>query len=319
MNPVYSLDSHLSLIDLYDLKRWNQTGCYVLHEEKLAIIETSASFSIPYLLAGLKQLAINPKDIEYIIVTHIHLDHSGGAGLLLKECPNAKVVVHPNGKRHLVDPSRLINSAKLVYKEDFNEKFDPIVPIPEDRIIVMEDKEQLTLSEERTLTFYHTRGHANHHFSIYDSRSNGIFTGDSSGIYYGKINDSNKELVLPTTSPNQFDLSEALLSISLMRNLNPSRLYFSHFGMSTNVDVIFDQMEKWLPLFVNVAEEVFLLNTDATSEELSELIVTKLAHEISLELSKEGVSLDKDQIKNDLIVSSLGLIHYLKKKMKGDK
>lgn len=317
MNPVYSLDSHLSLIDLYDLKKWNQTGCYVLHEENLAIIETSASFSHPYLLEGLKQLKMDPKDIKYIIVTHIHLDHSGGAGLFLKECPNATVVVHPNGKRHLVDPSRLINSAKQVYKEDFEEKFDPIVPIPEDRIMVMEDGDQLTLSEERTLTFYHTRGHANHHFSIHDSRSNGIFTGDSSGVYYGKINNSEKELVLPTTSPNQFDLEEALKSISLMRSLNPSRLYFSHFGMSTNVEVIFKQMEKWLPLFVKVAEEIVQSTPDASVENLSDLIVAKLAHEISSEMLKEGVTIDENQIQNDLIVSSLGLIHYLKKKKEG--
>lgn len=314
MNSVYDLKNDLSLIDLYDLKRWNQTGCYVLREETLAIIETSSSPSIPYLLAGLQKLNLKPEDIKYIIVTHIHLDHSGGAGLLLEHCPNATIVVHPNGKRHLVDPTKLISSAKLVYQEGFKEKFDPIVPIPEERIIVMEDGDKLKLSEERTLTFYHTRGHANHHFSIYDSKSNGIFTGDSCGIYYGPTTSNGRELVLPTTSPNQFDYEEALASISLMRSLRPSCLYFAHFGMSTNVDYIFNEMEKWLKVYVETALLTYIHHTEYTTEQLSNLIIEQLAEQIVDDFKKDGIQLDKSKMMNDIVVSSLGLIHYMKKK-----
>ncbi len=113
-NPI-NLDDNISFFDVFDLGMENRTGTYVIHDEKLTIVETSASPSIPYLLEGLKKLEIDPSEIHYIIVTHIHLDHAGGAGLLLKECPNAKVIVHPRGFRHLIDPSRLIAGARAVY------------------------------------------------------------------------------------------------------------------------------------------------------------------------------------------------------------
>jgi len=206
-NKPVNLGHQISFFDVFDLGFENRTGTFVIHDEKLTIVETSASPSIPYLLDGLKQLEIDPADIQYIIVTHIHLDHAGGAGLLLKHCPNAKVVVHPRGYRHLVDPSRLIAGAKAVYKEDFEKFYDPIYPIPEERLMIKENGEVLELAN-RTLTFYDTPGHAKHHFSIHDSLSNGIFTGDTIGVYYQDIQEF--EFFLPSTSPNHFDPDEML-------------------------------------------------------------------------------------------------------------
>ena len=131
-NPV-KLNDRIYLIDGYDLGVAKRTGIYVIDEKDLTIVETGPSPSVKYVKKGLEALGFSLDQVKYIIVTHIHLDHAGGAGLLLEECPNAKVVVHRKGARHLADPSRLIAGAKAVYGEKFSALFDPIRPIPEER------------------------------------------------------------------------------------------------------------------------------------------------------------------------------------------
>lgn len=139
MNKPIDLGHRIQLIDGYDLGIPGRTGTYVIQEEQLTIVETSASPSVPYILEGFKALGINPSDLKYIILTHIHLDHAGGAGLLLESCPHAKVIVHPKGARHLARPERLIQGARAVYGDKFDELFDPIIPIPEDKLITKAD------------------------------------------------------------------------------------------------------------------------------------------------------------------------------------
>ena len=167
MKKPVQLTENVFLIDDFDLSMPERTGTYVLTEDKVTLIETSASPSIPYILEGLQTLGVSPADISYIIVTHIHLDHAGGAGLMLQHCPNAKVIVHPKGARHLADPSRLIMGAKAVYGDKFSQLFDPIVEIPEDRLMIKGEGDTLEISEKLNLKFLDTPGHANHHFSIY--------------------------------------------------------------------------------------------------------------------------------------------------------
>jgi len=313
-NKPVDLGYNISFFDVFDLGLENRTGTYVIHDKKLTIVETSASPSIPYLLDGLKSLNIDPKDIQYIVVTHIHLDHAGGAGLLLKECPNAKVVVHPRGFRHLVDPSRLIAGARAVYGDDFNRLYNPIYPIPEDRLIIKEDGETLEL-EERTLTFYDTPGHAKHHFSIHDSYSNGIFTGDTIGIYYRDIEDF--DFFLPSTSPNQFNPDEMLASLNKIKDLHVSHIYFGHFGMGKNPNKVYEEINKWLPIFVVTAEEVYEEHKTKTIEQLTPLISAKLFNKIKLFLNDNKIpSTHKVYaiLKIDIDICSMGLADYFLKK-----
>lgn len=135
MTSVQQIAPNFYCIDTHDLGREQRTSSYLLIDEKIALIETSASPSVPYIMEGLQKLNIAVEDIDYVIVTHIHLDHAGGAGLFLQSCPNAKLVVHPRGAAHMIDPSRLIRSAKGVYGAEFDRLFDPIVPIDAARII----------------------------------------------------------------------------------------------------------------------------------------------------------------------------------------
>ncbi|WP_017753544.1 MBL fold metallo-hydrolase [Calidifontibacillus oryziterrae] len=313
VRPI-DLGNNISFFDIFDMGMEKRTGTYVIHDKSLTIIETSASPSVRYIVDGLKKLNINPKDIQYIIVTHIHLDHAGGAGLLVKECPNAKVVVHPKGARHLIDPTRLIAGARAVYGESFDELFNPILPIPEDRILIKHDRETIQL-ENRVLTFYDSPGHANHHFSIHDSGSNGIFTGDTCGIYYQDI--SEFDFYLPTTSPNQFNPEAMLDSIGKFESLNVNHIYFGHFGMSNQPTDVYSKVRKWLPIFVDTAEEVYNKYETKDVKQLTNEISEQLFKKIKTYLTENHIPDNHnvyDIIKLDVDICSMGLVDYLIKR-----
>jgi glyoxylase-like metal-dependent hydrolase (beta-lactamase superfamily II) len=317
MQKPIDLGHGVSLIDVYDLGVAQRTGTYVFHEEELTIIETSASPSIPYLLKGLEALGLEARNIKNIIVTHIHLDHAGGVGLLLEKCPNANVFVHPKGKRHLADPSRLIQGAKAVYREKFDELFNPILPVPEERLLTMEDGDTLQIGENRKLTFFHTPGHANHHFSIYDSRSNGVFTGDTVGVLYPQLRKYGLEFSLPSTSPNQFNPEAMLNSAARLENLHIDRVYFGHFGMSENPSAVFEQLRYWLPKFVAVGEKVMQEFPNDSFDEKAKAISNRLFEMISTHLDEHNVPREADVyeiICLDLQVCAMGIADYFMKK-----
>lgn len=308
------LGKGIHLIDGFDLGEPGRTGTYVISVEQLTLVETSASPSVPYILAGLQQLGLHPEDVRYIIVTHIHLDHSGGAGLLLQHCPQAQVVVHPKGARHLINPERLIASAKMVYGELFDQFFDPIVAVPEERVIIKADQETLTISPTRTLQFLDTPGHANHHFSIHDSNSSGIFTGDTLGVNYHQLQDTGVSLYLPSTSPNQFDPDTMLRSLERIKQLQVERIYFGHFGMSTEPEEVYRQLTVWLPRFVQTAREVF----EEGSADIT-VLRERLTAQIVEELTAQGVPRDHsiyEILSVDLEVCSMGLMDYLRRQAK---
>ncbi|MBD1381279.1 MBL fold metallo-hydrolase [Metabacillus arenae] len=319
MATVFHVNDRISIIDCVDLGMKGRTSSYVLKEDKLTIVETSASPSIPHLLNGLTQLGFSPSDVSYVIVTHIHLDHAGGAGLFLEKCPQAKIVVHPKGARHLIDPSRLITGAKTVYQEKFEKLFTPIIPINEEKIIVKEDRDTLNLSENCTLTFYNSPGHANHHFSIHDSVSNGIFTGDAIGIFYQELLDHGLEFYLPSTSPNQFDPEAMLMSAEMIEKLNPDYLYFSHFGISHDPGKAITNLRTWLPLFVDTAERICTKEGGKDTERLASHVTTELENTIFGYLKRQNVARSHsvyDILKIDLSVCAMGLVDYFTKKAK---
>lgn len=300
------------LIDGFDCKMKERTGTYVLAEEQLTLIETAASPSIPYMMEGLEKLNYRLEDIKNIIVTHIHLDHAGGAGLLLEKCPNATVFVHPKGARHLANPSRLIAGARAVYGDQFDEFFDPIVAIPQERLIVKNHQEQLEISDNCTLTFYDTPGHANHHFSILHPVANGMFTGDTAGVRYPELARDGIEFCLPSTSPNQFDPNKTFESIELYDSLNIERIFFGHYGMSAKPQLIYKQLRKWLPIYMEEAQNAFT-QFDDINDQVAETI-KQLTNRVTAHLSSLGVPNNHEVYKIlslDISVCSMGLIDYL--------
>ncbi|WP_249366816.1 MULTISPECIES: MBL fold metallo-hydrolase [Neobacillus] len=313
LNKLYDLGNRIHLIDVFDLGLSNRTGTYVIIEDDITLVETGSSKSVPHILNGLKELDIDPRNVKNIIITHIHLDHSGGAGLLLQDCPNATIFVHPKGARHLIDPSRLKLGAKAVYGDDFNRFFEPILPVPEEKIIIKEDGETLQIGKNRALTFFDTPGHSDHHFCILDSVSNGIFTGDTLGMNCEVVlADLGIKLILPLTSPNQFKPDGTLHSLERIKKLNVGRIYFGHFGVASDVEEVFKQIKSWLPLYVEIGEKAVQLNKDHT------WIADQMFDRIKGELTRLGVP-DSHQIYDylqlELPISAMGIADYFSKKI----
>lgn len=316
MERIQKIAPNFFCIDTHDLNRKERTSAYLLIDEKIALVETSASPSVPYIIEGLNELQITLEDIDYVIVTHIHLDHAGGAGLFLQSCPNAKLVVHPRGVTHMVDPSRLIASAKAVYGNEFERLFDPIVPIAPERIIEAGHGDILSLGNHQ-LTFYHTEGHAKHHVSMHYSATNGLFVGDTTGVRYPEMADEAIDLIIPSTSPNQYDPETMEKSIQLYEELNVQELYFGHYGAYQNPTEAYRQVRYWTPLFLAEGEKA-LAASDIVEEQVKLLdrgLQTLLHHF----LQENGISENHpvyQTIPFDTIVSAMGILDYLAKKEK---
>jgi glyoxylase-like metal-dependent hydrolase (beta-lactamase superfamily II) len=217
----------------------------IIDQGKAVFIENNTQHCVPKLLATLVHAGLQPKDVDYVIVTHVHLDHAGGTSELMAHCPEAKVLAHPRAARHIVDPSRLVEGAKQVYGEErFLKLYGSIVGVPADRVQSMEDGEVLQW-QNREFHFLHTRGHANHHFCIHDTLLNGTFTGDAFGIHYPSLQRQGL-FVFPSTSPVDFHAVEARKSIDRILALRGSQIFFTHFGQSTQVSAIAEQLHKWI-------------------------------------------------------------------------
>ncbi|EJR89643.1 hypothetical protein IKE_06249 [Bacillus cereus VD196] len=313
MKSVEKLSSQLYIIDDYDFQREQRTGTYVLLGDDITLIETSASSSVPFILNGLKDLNINLDAIKNIIVTHVHLDHAGGAGYLMTKCPNATLFVHSRGARHMIDPTKLILGAKAVYGESFDKLYNPILPVPAERVCIIGEGDTLKIAANRTLTFYDTPGHAKHHICVYDSLTNGIFTGDTLGAYYRELTEYGVELYLPSTSPSQFQPEDMLKSKARIKDLNVDCIYFGHYAASTNVSEVYRQFEFWLTLFLEKGKEIFRVEKSPVTA--SNKLANSLFEMVQSYLTQQGVptthSIYEYMLRIEMDVNAKGIIQYL--------
>lgn len=202
----------------------------LLHEGRAALVDVGVAPAAPRVLHALDALGVPRAAVDYILVTHVHLDHAGAAGLLMQALPQARLVVHPRGAPHMIDPSKLIAGATAVYGEaQMRAEFGDIVPVPQQRVIVAEDDFTLDLAGRR-LMFLDTPGHAKHHYCVYDPYSRGIFSGDTFGLSYREFDTDNGPWVFPTTTPVQFDPAAMHDSIDRLMDLGPEHMYLTHFG-----------------------------------------------------------------------------------------
>lgn len=220
---VTEVDDHIFLIDLKPVGIENFIASYVIKGQCSAIIETGPASTVMNLLSGLKELEVRPEEVVYVAVSHIHLDHGGGAGILLSNLPKARLIVHKRGAPHLSDPQKLWNQSQVALGSTA-QKYGRPIPVPEDRIIVATDGMTIKIGNDVKLKVVETLGHASHHLAYHDTSSRGIFTGDSAGIYLNEVN-----MVVPTT-PSPFRLDIALSSLEKLASLEPKVLYYSHFG-----------------------------------------------------------------------------------------
>jgi len=281
---ITKIEEHIHLIDLETAGIKNFIASYVITGKNVAIVETGPAFSVSTLLSGLKELNIKPEEVAYIAVSHIHLDHGGGAGTLMKYLPKAKVIVHRRGAPHLANPKKLWTQAKEVLGS-VAEMYGKPEPVPEERIIAATDGMSFNIGSNVELKVVETLGHASHHLSYYETLSEGIFTGDAAGIYLNKF-----DVVVPTTPP-PFRLDIALASLNKLINLKPRHLYYSHFGKADNPIEKLQSYAHQLKLWAKIAKQG--IENRETLEAISKRIFEK----------DEAVQKAAEYIKTHLVLS----------------
>jgi glyoxylase-like metal-dependent hydrolase (beta-lactamase superfamily II) len=215
--------------DLFD-------AAYLMVENgRAAFVDSGTNDSVPRLLAALEAAGVGREAVDFVIATHVHLDHAGGVGLLISHLPNAQLVVHPQGAPHLIEPSRLMAGARAVYgEEEVARTYGDVIGVPAERVLRTTDGMTIELAA-RPLQFLDTPGHARHHHCIWDARSRGFFTGDTFGLSYRDFDTARGAWAMPTTTPVQFEPEALRHSIERMLAYAPECMYLTHFGRVVDV------------------------------------------------------------------------------------
>ena len=237
-HDVYQIDTRMAGYE-------GITAGYLIRADRPCLVETGTAPSAPVVREALAALGVGPGDLATVVVTHIHLDHAGGVGDIAEIYPNAEIVVHERGARHLADPSRLMASARMVYGDELDELFGELLPTPAERIRAVEQTGVVDLGGGRRLESHYSPGHAKHHVGLLDSVSGDLYVGDAAGIYIPETGDQR-----PATPPPDFDLGIALNSLRTFADLRPARLLFSHYGPVTEVDRALERSGEELRLWV---------------------------------------------------------------------
>lgn len=249
VHRIEDLGSDVFAIDTQMAGYAGITSGYLIRADRPCLVETGTANSADEVTACLESLGVGADDLATVIVTHIHLDHAGGVGHIAARFPNADIVVHEAGARHLADPSRLVTSARRVFGPDMDRLFGELLPTPAERLRSL-DSGSVDLGGGRILEVFHAPGHASHHVGIVDSLTGDLYTGDAAGVYIPETAD-----IRPSTPPPDFDMDLAIASIEAMRERQPTRLLFSHFGPVHDVELTLDRSIEELRLWVEMVRE----------------------------------------------------------------
>lgn len=226
----------------------------VVEEGRVAFIDTGSNDALPNALAALGKLGLDASAVDYVILTHIHLDHAGGAGSLMQAFPNARLVVHPRGARHMAEPSKLVAGVTAVYGAEYVARiYGDILQIPAERIDEAPDGHVISL-KGRELLCLDTPGHARHHICIVDKKAGAIFTGDMFGLSYRELDVEGRQFIFPTTTPTQFEPEEMRASINRLLALQPEAMYLTHYSRVPHVQAQGAALLRHLDVLVALAE-----------------------------------------------------------------
>jgi len=216
----------------------------IVEGDRAALVDTGVNSSVPRVLAALAAKGLAPEQVEYVFLTHVHLDHAGGAGELMRQLPRARLTVHPRGARHMADPSRLLAGTVAVYGEAATRKiYGTVIPVAPERIVETPEGTVLALGQ-REFRFLDTPGHARHHVAIVDGRSGHVFTGDTFGLSYRELDCGGRQFVIPTTSPVQFDPEAAIRSVGRIAALAPPAIYVTHYSQVRDIPRLASDMRR---------------------------------------------------------------------------
>ena len=311
---LYRHPHGITAVDAEYLYPGHAAAHIILDRGRAAFVDVGTNDSVPFLLAALAELGIERAAVDYVLLTHVHLDHAGGAGLLMRALPTAQAVLHPRGARHMMNPEKLIAGSRAVYgAERFARLYGELLPIAPERVHIAADGERIRLGG-RELELLHTPGHAAHHYVVVDGAHRSIFTGDTFGISYRALDTPRGEFITPATVPTQFDPPAHLASIDRMLSYGPESMYLMHFSRVGGVARLGEMLKAQIREFVRLAR------AHATDEDPRPGIRTAmLAHWVSL-LRLQGSTLAPAEIEHalhgDLELNTEGLIAWLEKEQR---
>ncbi len=290
------------------------TACYLrVAGDECAFIEAHTAHAVPRLLASLAARSLSPESVRWVVITHAHLDHAGGAGALMKHLPNATLLAHPRAAKHLVDPEKLIAGATEVYGRDrMRQLYGVIEPVPAGRVRALEDGETFELGDA-TLRVHHTAGHAWHHFVVEDPRLSTVYTGDAFGLVYPELQ-RGARFALPSTSPTGFHAEEARKSLDLVVGLGMEAACLTHFDEVTDLaDVaaqlraLIDRSEAWVEEAARRDEPLAAMTARLASEQRATLVAAAAARGLAL------TAQDLETLALDIELNAQGLAYVADK------
>jgi len=243
------------LIDTLYLRPGLAASHLVVDDGRAAFVDTGAAPAAPRLLAALDELDIPRENVDYLFLTHVHLDHAGGAGQLIQALPHAKAVLHPRGAPHLIDPTKLVAGSIAVYGEAlYHQLYGELIPIPADRVVVTEDRQRLRLGR-RTFEFIDAPGHARHHHCPIDLDHREVYSGDNFGICYRAFDTDRGPFMLPTTTPVQFEPDALHATIDRLMSYRPQRIFQTHFGPVRDLERLAHDLHAAIVELVRIARQ----------------------------------------------------------------
>jgi glyoxylase-like metal-dependent hydrolase (beta-lactamase superfamily II) len=255
MHPRLTRHPHgITAIDTEYLYAGHAAAHLIESEGRAAFVDVGTNHSVPYLLAALEVLGVARSAVDYVFLTHVHLDHAGGAGALMRELPNARAVLHPRGAPHMIDPAKLIAGSRVVYGDErFGRLYGELVPIAAERVLIADDGAHVMLGR-RDLELIHVPGHALHHYAIVDGAHASIFPGDTFGLSYRTLDTARGAFIVPTTTPTQFDPDQLAASIGRMMSYAPEAMYLMHYSRVTDLPRLAHALLTQIREFVAIAE-----------------------------------------------------------------
>lgn len=281
----------------------------IVEAGRAAFVDTGTNHSVDLLLDALARKGVDVWHVDYVFLTHVHLDHAGGAGELMHRLPRAQAVLHPRGAPHMIDPARLIQGSIAVYGEEiYREMYGDIRPIPAERILVARDGQSFRLAD-RELTCLFTEGHARHHYCLWDPASRGVFTGDSFGISYRELDTANGAFIYPTTTPVHFDPAAAHQAIDRIMGLSPERVYLTHYSEVRDLPRLARDMHRRIDDFVALARR------HADAPDRSRAMQRAMFEYFRTELAAHGFRAGDERLHalldGDVRLNTMGLEHWL--------
>lgn len=305
------LDHGITVIDTGFVRPGFDAAYLMVEGGRAAYIDTGPNNAVPRLLAALQSLGLERSAVDYVIPTHVHLDHAGGAGLLMQQLPNARMLIHPRGARHMIDPSALMQGVRAVYGTEVADRdYGELVPVPEERVTTTSDG-MVVLLGGRPLRFMDTPGHARHHHCLWDEASRGWFTGDTFGICYPELHTQQGPYIVPATAPIQFDHEALHASVARLLAQRPSLMYLTHYGAVSHPEKLSVQFLSQVDAMVGAARA--LADAPDRHQRLKHAFADIYIGELRRSGSTQPESFLRELLATDIELNAQGLDAWLSK------